>query len=64
MKIDTEKQFGTRECPGCAMQVEANQNHCPICGYAFPHPTSRQTSLKWIGALLMLGLMLWMLGLL
>ena len=58
MRVDPDKDFGTRACPGCATDVPANSNRCPICGYAFPHPTSRQRVLRLGGALLMLGLLL------
>lgn len=36
MKVDPHKKFGTRECPSCACEIEANHNRCPICGYEFP----------------------------
>ena len=39
MKIDSQTDFGTRECPGCAVSVPTNENRCPICGYEFPHLT-------------------------
>ena len=32
MRIDPHARFGTRECPGCAVEVAANENRCPICG--------------------------------
>jgi hypothetical protein len=25
-----------KECPGCAMEVDANRNTCPFCEYEFP----------------------------
>ncbi len=53
MKIDAGHDFGTRECPGCAMQVEANHNRCPVCGYEFPQPGTLQKSTRW-GALVLL----------
>ncbi len=56
MKIESGKQFGDRECPACACKVAANENHCPICGYAFPHPTPLQHRMRLWGALLMLAL--------
>jgi len=39
MNIDPEKEFPTRECPGCALEVPENNNRCPVCGYEFPHPS-------------------------
>ncbi|NCC50422.1 MAG: zinc ribbon domain-containing protein [Spartobacteria bacterium] len=61
MIIDDRKRFGIRECPSCACEVPANNNHCPICGYAFPHPSPARRAMKIWGALLMLGLLLWLL---
>lgn len=57
MKIDFQTDFGTRECPGCATAVPANENTCPICGYHFPARGPLQRHLIWIVALL-LGLLL------
>lgn len=25
-----------KECPSCAMEIGANKNVCPVCGYEFP----------------------------
>jgi hypothetical protein len=58
MKIDAQKPFGTRECPSCATEVPANNNRCPICGYAFLQPTSTQQNMKLVGAIVMLVLFL------
>jgi len=58
MKIDSQKPFGLRECPSCATEVPANNNRCPICGYAFLQPTSTQRKMKLIGAIVMLVLFL------
>lgn len=58
MSIDPNKQFPSRECPGCAMEVNANENRCPICGYEFPQPRPFQRhALSW-GALVLLILFL------
>ena len=58
MKIDSQHDFGKRECPGCAMEVPANCNRCPICGYAFPRRSGLQRGLAWIVALLLVLLLL------
>ena len=58
MKIDSQKSFGTRECPSCATEVPANNNRCPICGYTFLQATPMQRNLKLIGAIVMLALFL------
>jgi uncharacterized protein (UPF0212 family) len=28
-----------KECPSCAMNIEAGSRECPICGYAFMEAT-------------------------
>ena len=61
MRVNTDSDFGSRECPSCATEVAANHNRCPICGYEFPNPTPVQRGLRVGGALLMLGLLLLML---
>lgn len=60
MKIDVQRDFGQRECPGCAMEVAANENVCPICGYAFPHEHPVRRRIIWVVALLMLVALLLM----
>ncbi|MEQ9288602.1 MAG: hypothetical protein RIG77_16900 [Cyclobacteriaceae bacterium] len=27
-----------KECPSCAMEIEAGSKHCPICNYEFTQP--------------------------
>ncbi|MDZ7721358.1 MAG: hypothetical protein U5R06_00675 [candidate division KSB1 bacterium] len=46
-----------KECPSCAVEIEKQEEICPICGYEFPQPKS---TLKWI-ALGMLILFIWIL---
>ncbi len=29
-----------KECPSCAMEVDAKSKECPICGYEFPQSNS------------------------
>ena len=36
MRVDPDAEFGTRSCPGCACEVPANNNRCPVCRYEFP----------------------------
>lgn len=36
MRVEADKDFGTRECPSCGLEVAANENLCPVCGYEFP----------------------------
>lgn len=57
MRIDPQRDFGRRECPSCACEVEANHNHCPICGYAFPQASPVQKGMRMGGALLMLAIL-------
>ncbi len=58
MKIRADKDFGSRECPGCGVRVEANHNHCPICRYAFPHPGPTRRRLRLYGTLILLAVLL------
>jgi len=60
MRVDERKNFGRRECPGCACAVAANHNRCPICGYEFPHRPAGRRRAIWLAALLMLALWLWL----
>ena len=53
MKIDPNADFGTRDCPGCGVEVAANQNRCPICKYEFPALPTRESH-KLMGAVIML----------
>lgn len=57
MRIDPHSDFGTRECPGCAVEVPANENRCPVCGYEFPVRSPLHRNLLWL-VLLMLALLL------
>ena len=58
MRIDERCNFGKRECPSCACEVEANHNRCPICGYAFPQATPGKKAMRIGGALLMLAILI------
>lgn len=51
MRVDPAKNFGTRECPGCATEVEANNNRCPICSYEFPNPPAPRRLFRIIASL-------------
>ena len=57
MKIEPQAEFGTRECPGCALEVPANENRCPVCGYEFPVRGPLRRNVLWL-VLLMLALLL------
>jgi predicted RNA-binding Zn-ribbon protein involved in translation (DUF1610 family) len=43
-----------KECPSCAMEIDATEITCPVCGYEFPETS---TGLK-IGAILLIILFL------
>lgn len=62
MKIDAGRDFGVRECPGCAVDVPQNNNRCPVCGYEFPNQSPQRRWLVWLIALGMLLLFLMRLG--
>jgi hypothetical protein len=38
-----------KECPACAMETDAKNRNCHICGYEFPR---QNKSLQWIALLL------------
>lgn len=40
-----------KECPSCAMQVDAKSKRCPVCDYEFP---ASHFALKWAALLLAL----------
>ncbi|RMG27720.1 MAG: hypothetical protein D6730_06590 [Bacteroidetes bacterium] len=48
-----------KECPSCAMQVDANSKTCPICQYEFTGGFS--PALKWIAIVLLIIFVLSML---
>ena len=35
----------TKECPSCAMEIDAKSKACPICNYQFPEQSG---GLKWV----------------
>jgi len=57
MKIDSKKDFGRRECPSCAVMVDANNNNCPICQYEFPHEhPKKKAGIFVVGIILLIAL--------
>jgi RNA polymerase subunit RPABC4/transcription elongation factor Spt4 len=44
-----------KECPSCAMEVEAKSKVCPICGYEFP---AYSPAMKWTAILLVAAFLL------
>jgi RNA polymerase subunit RPABC4/transcription elongation factor Spt4 len=45
-----------KECPSCAMEIDAKSKVCPICGYEFAEGGS---AMKWIVILLAIFLLLY-----
>lgn len=43
-----------KECPGCAVDVDADSDVCPICGYEFPKQSPWLKAGVWILIALML----------
>jgi rRNA maturation endonuclease Nob1 len=43
-----------RECPGCAVEVDAGSDVCPICGYDFPKQPKSIKIAVWVFIFLML----------
>ncbi len=46
-----------KECPSCAMNVEAKTKNCPVCGYEF---AEHSTSYRWVALLLALLFLLYL----
>jgi rRNA maturation endonuclease Nob1 len=42
------------ECPGCAIEVDADNKECPICGYEFPSQPKSVKIAVWLFILLIL----------
>jgi hypothetical protein len=47
----------TKECPSCAVEIDANAEVCPICGYEFPQQSLTVKILVWVMIIL---LVLWL----
>lgn len=48
----------TRECPSCALEVDADADVCPYCGYEFP---KQPTSYKGAAWFFVIMAMIWLL---
>jgi RNA polymerase subunit RPABC4/transcription elongation factor Spt4 len=46
-----------KECPSCAMEIDADSRICPICGYEFP---GTKMGYKWIAILLVILILFFM----
>lgn len=44
----------TRECPACAMEIDASAEACPVCGYEAPRQRTSVQVAAWLMALLLL----------
>lgn len=45
-----------KECPSCAMEIDANSKVCPICSYEF---ATYSSGLKWVAILLIVVIILY-----
>jgi RNA polymerase subunit RPABC4/transcription elongation factor Spt4 len=45
----------TKECPSCAMQVDSDEEICPICQYEFPKQSKVSV---WVAVVLIILLLL------
>lgn len=51
-----------KECPSCAMEIEADLKICPICQYEFPRYAA---SMRWTAILLVVVLLvIWLMSVL
>jgi RNA polymerase subunit RPABC4/transcription elongation factor Spt4 len=48
----------TKECPGCAIEVDRDAEVCPICGYEFPEESA---AMKWAAWIMIVLILLWLL---
>lgn len=46
-----------KECPSCAMEVDADSRSCPVCQYEFPRSNA---GLRWAALLLALLFLFYM----
>lgn len=46
-----------KECPSCAMEIDADEKVCPICGYEFP---ATPRVYVWVAILLIIVFLLYM----
>jgi len=46
------------ECPSCAVEVDADNEACPICGYEFPRQKKGVQIAAWIMIFLILSWLL------
>ena len=46
----------TKECPSCALEVPAEADVCPYCGYEFPE---QKTGVKGFAILFAVLMLLW-----
>ena len=44
----------TKECPGCAVEVNAEAEVCPICGYEFPKQSFAMKLAVWLMIILII----------
>lgn len=44
-----------KECPSCAMEIDAKSKECPICGYEFP---AFSRGIQWVAVLLIVLMLL------
>ena len=51
-----------RECPSCAMMVDADAEACPVCGYEYPEPRRGFGPMAWLFVALLLIPVLWVLA--
>lgn len=53
----------TRECPSCAMEIDARSKECPVCGYELPGYSTGTKLVAFLLALLfLLGFILAVIG--
>jgi RNA polymerase subunit RPABC4/transcription elongation factor Spt4 len=54
------EKMKTKECPSCAMEVDASNKICPVCSYEFTD--SNKGGLKWIAILLAIAFLIYLIS--
>jgi hypothetical protein len=49
-----------KECPSCAMEIDAGSRKCPVCGYEFPSTGRGYTWIAILLIMLMLIFIFWL----
>ncbi len=46
--------MSTKECPGCAVEIDDDADVCPICGYELPKQPAGVRIMAWFMIILLI----------